>query len=134
VRQAVRDASLESLLTEYLASETQAQVILKTSSKDVMAAFGEEPPSTSVGVATREPAAPKIVGDTCSICLINYQHADCIRRSHHCEHVFHSHCLLDWLVVENKAQTVPQCPYCRKDVVLSSDVKRVASLMDQIAA
>lgn len=48
----------------------------------------------------------------CSICLAPFDGEAEIRRTPHCGHVFHGHCLGNWLKVRST------CPLCRHDMVL----------------
>lgn len=45
--------------------------------------------------------------DSCAICLEYYEHAEKVKRSTKCLHVFHETCIIDWLGHSN------ECPCCR---------------------
>ena len=90
---------------------------------------------------------------TCTICLVEYEHGDDIRRSFHCNHVFHSQCILDWLVEQQEQQPTtpptgssillddgsvivlpppvgmgPQCPCCRCEFITQQDLDRITDV------
>jgi hypothetical protein len=125
------------------ANTNTTQVILMTSPQEVMADFGEESPYRLGGSGSTDEeaaASPQLctmdnANTTCSICLLDYEHGEDIRRSYHCKHVFHSQCMLSWLLSssgqQQQAATLPSCPYCRKAIVLPEDVERLSSKVEQ---
>jgi len=63
----------------------------------------------------------RIVDDrTCSICLVEYQEGDTLLHGHHCRHMFHKDCVLEWLEINST------CPCCRVDMVNSDQMREAA--------
>lgn len=56
---------------------------------------------------------PRIIPDTCAICLHSYQEGDVVCRSPdpECIHVFHEACIVTWLVSRQERH---DCPCCRR--------------------
>jgi hypothetical protein len=71
------------------------QTVLQTSPDDMMADFGVDNPLSAIV--------------SCAICLGDYAHGEAIQGSKNCVHVFHSECIMDWLVKHQ------ECPICRTD-------------------
>ena len=46
---------------------------------------------------------------TCCICCEDFANEVWVRETA-CKHIFHNHCLMDWLKVKI---TAPECPFCR---------------------
>jgi hypothetical protein len=59
----------------------------------------------------------RLVPNVCSICLCNYYPGNSIVWSSNeaCDHVFHEHCILQWIMKQREG---PLCPCCRRDFVL----------------
>ncbi len=49
--------------------------------------------------------------DVCPICLEEFNEGEDVRRINSCEHVFHPHCIEQW--ISNHLN----CPYCRNDII-----------------
>jgi hypothetical protein len=54
----------------------------------------------------------------CTICLDDYKVGDEIgwSRNPHCHHVFHTHCVVEWLM------THTECPICRNSYVVDEEM------------
>lgn len=59
----------------------------------------------------------RLAPNVCSICLCNYYVGNSVVWSSNaaCEHVFHEHCILQWIMKQREG---PLCPCCRRDFVL----------------
>lgn len=56
--------------------------------------------------------------DACAICLDEFRSGEVVSWARHavdCKHVFHTECILPWLVLND------QCPCCREIIVLEFD-------------
>ena len=60
------------------------------------------------------------IDPSCSICLAEYEENDAKLSSAHCDHCFHTCCLLEWL------QAHDDCPNCRKPVLTPSELQDAA--------
>ncbi|KAH0669371.1 hypothetical protein KY285_023529 [Solanum tuberosum] len=62
-----------------------------------------------------EMATIKAVDDVCTVCMQCFESSSSVgAKQVACGHVFHSHCLINWLSLHNS------CPLCRFQVTLSS--------------
>lgn len=55
------------------------------------------------------------INNTCSICRLDYQENDIIRKINHCSHYFHHNCIDNWF----KNHTT--CPVCRHSLTENND-------------
>lgn len=99
-----------------------------------------EPPDTERGLelTTVTKALPKqeqddsIINDDetdhCPICLGSLQHELPTAKSSHCQHVFHAHCITQWLnsVKDDKGNIHDDCPVCRLPILTAEDLWRAA--------
>jgi len=76
----------------------------------------------------------RLVPNVCSICLCNYYPGNHVVWSSNeaCEHVFHEHCILQWIMKQREG---PLCPCCRRDFVLDPyDMEDEEIIMDPTSA
>ena len=90
------------------------QTVLKTSDQEIMGDFAQSGDIVCI---------PE---ETCAICLSEYEHGEAIRRSSHCNHVYHDKCILDWL------ETNLECPCCRTYFV-SPDIEMASIIFSPTA-
>ncbi|CAN4115377.1 unnamed protein product [Withania somnifera] len=62
----------------------------------------------------REMPTVEVVGTVCTVCMESFESTIGAKQVA-CGHVFHSHCLTNWLSLHNS------CPLCRFQVTLSSN-------------
>ena len=55
----------------------------------------------------------KALQASCSICFEEFTN-DTVVRETPCQHLFHNHCLMEWIKTKF---TQPDCPYCRNDII-----------------
>jgi len=55
----------------------------------------------------------------CIICFEEYKEGDvvCVAKTDQCEHVFHKHCAVEWLMTHD------ECPLCRVDIINAKTVE-----------
>ena len=65
-----------------------------------------------------------VADDICSVCLEPYQQGENVSmpRYQQCRHIFHSDCIISWLVKHN------DCPCCRTTIVNNENTKKVDSV------
>jgi len=64
----------------------------------------------------------KLLEEECQICLI--EHSDKMTQLN-CKHVFHSHCIEEWLGYQSKLGRDETCPTCRSIVKTEPEEKTV---------
>ena len=62
-----------------------------------------------------EEVESKIKMASCCICFEEFLSQSDIRVTL-CEHVFHNHCLVEWIKVRHRNRQHIDCPYCRETI------------------
>ncbi|KAK4372826.1 hypothetical protein RND71_008210 [Anisodus tanguticus] len=65
----------------------------------------------------REMPTVEMVGSVCTVCMESFESSTVGAKQVACGHVFHSHCLTNWLSLHNS------CPLCRFQVTLSQHTR-----------